>query len=136
MLEGVTSDVSVLGKISGPNSVTYLKLAPIFEWRVVRCGSKYGHQKDMFKRNWTVCINFGDHSRLNSQQNWVNLYDHLMRKRIFTLTVNKIFMSSENSQENGCWHNLDLLITFITFTNVIIHALQEVDTVLKRVHLA
>lgn len=135
MLKGVTSNVSVLGKISGPKSVTDLKWAPIFEWRVVRFGSKYGHQKDMFKSNWTACITFGNQSRLNTQQNWVNLYDHLMRKRILTLTVNKIFMRSENSEENGCRHNLDFLITFITFTIVIICTLQEVDEVLNRVHL-
>jgi len=69
MLKGVTSTVSVLGKISGPNLVTDLKWAPIFEWRVVRLGSKFGHQKDVFKRNWTVCINFGNQSRLDTLQN-------------------------------------------------------------------
>ena len=76
-------------------------------------------------------MNFGNHSRLNSQHNWVDIYDHLLRKGIFTLTVDKIFMSSE-TEENGCRHILDLLITF---TNVRIHTLQEVDAVLKEVHL-
>jgi hypothetical protein len=38
---------------------------PIFEC-VVRCGSKNGHQKDMLKRDWTTCLKYANHSRLNS----------------------------------------------------------------------
>jgi hypothetical protein len=34
-------------KISRPNSITYLNQTPLFEWRVIRCESKDGHQKDM-----------------------------------------------------------------------------------------
>ena len=73
-----------MSKVSGPNSVTSLELTPRFEGCVVRCGSKNGHQKDLFKRDWTACSSFVNHSRLNSQHNWRNLYDHLMRKRNFT----------------------------------------------------
>ena len=41
-------------KASGPNSVTYLCQTPIFEWCVVRCGSKNGPKRHMFKRDWTM----------------------------------------------------------------------------------
>jgi hypothetical protein len=34
-------------KISRPNSITYLNQTPLFEWCVIRCESKDGHQKDM-----------------------------------------------------------------------------------------
>ena len=34
-------------KQSRPNSINYLKQTPIFEWCVLRCGSKNGHQKDI-----------------------------------------------------------------------------------------
>ena len=30
-----------------PNLITHLNRTPIFEWHVVRCGSKNGHPKDM-----------------------------------------------------------------------------------------
>ena len=30
-----------------PNSVISVNLTPIFEWYVVRCGSKNGYQEDM-----------------------------------------------------------------------------------------
>ena len=79
---------------------------------MVRCGSKNGHQKDnVFKRDWTTCSKFVNHSRLNSQHNWGDLYDHLMSKRIFTLIIiEDIHMSSKNYEENGYSHDLDLLI--------------------------
>jgi hypothetical protein len=34
-------------KVSEPNSGTYFKWTPIFEWCVLSCGSKDGHQKDI-----------------------------------------------------------------------------------------
>ena len=34
-------------KVDEPNLITYLNWTPIFEWCVVRCGSKNGYQKDM-----------------------------------------------------------------------------------------
>ena len=37
-------------KGSGPNSVTHLEWTCLFEWRVVKDGSKNGHQKDMYVR--------------------------------------------------------------------------------------
>ena len=79
-------------KVDEPNLVTYLNWTPIFEWCVVRCGSMNGYQKDVFERDWTTCSKYDNHSRLNSQCNWGNLYDHLMGMRIFTFIVNMIFM--------------------------------------------
>ena len=35
-------------------------------------------------------------SRLNSQDDWQNLYDHIMSMKMFNLTLNKMFMSSIN----------------------------------------
>jgi hypothetical protein len=35
-------------KVSGLNSLTHLERTPIILWFVVRCGSKNGHQKNMF----------------------------------------------------------------------------------------
>ena len=34
-------------QVSRPNLLTYLNRTPIFEWCMVRCGCKNGHQKDM-----------------------------------------------------------------------------------------
>ena len=36
-----------ISKLSGPNSVFYLKCIPIVEWFMVRCGHKMGHEQDM-----------------------------------------------------------------------------------------
>ena len=58
-----------------PNPVTYLNQIPIFEWCVFRCGSKNGHQKDVFQRDWTTCSISVNHCRFNSQDNLRDLYD-------------------------------------------------------------
>ena len=46
----------------------------------------------MFEKDWTACLEYDNHARLNSQHNWGDLYDHLMSMRIFTLIMNKIFI--------------------------------------------
>jgi hypothetical protein len=48
---------------------TYLVTLVIFEWCVVRCGSKNGHQKrqHVFTRILDYVLNFVHHSRLNCQ---------------------------------------------------------------------
>jgi hypothetical protein len=53
-----------------PNSTTYLNWTLIFEWCVVRCGSKNGHQNDVMclKGNELRAHNFVNHSSLNSHQ--------------------------------------------------------------------
>ena len=53
---------------------------PIYEWYVVRSGSKNGHQTDM-------CSKYAKHSRSNSQHDWGELYDHLMSTKILTLIM-------------------------------------------------
>ena len=58
-----------VSKVSRPNSVTHPNQTPIFEWCVVKCGSKYVHQKDMCLRKIV------NHSSLNDQHTWENLYD-------------------------------------------------------------
>ena len=75
-----------------PNLVTYLNRTSIFEWYVIRYGSKNGHQKDVSKREWTMCSRNDNHSSLNRQHSWRDLYGHLISTRIFTLRVTKIFM--------------------------------------------
>ena len=58
-------------KVNLPNSVIYLHWTPIFEWHVIRCGSKIIHLKrHVFNRDWTTCSNIVNHSRVNSQHNW------------------------------------------------------------------
>ena len=74
-----------------PNLVSYLNRIFIFEWYVVRCGSKNGHQNDVSKRHCTMCSRNDNHSRLNRQHNWRDVYGHLMSTRIFTLIIKKIF---------------------------------------------
>ena len=53
-----------------PSLITYLKQTPIFEWCVVRCGSKNGHQKGICFKDWTTCSKFVDRFMLNGLQNW------------------------------------------------------------------
>jgi hypothetical protein len=67
-------------KVTGPNSVTLLKWAPIFEW-CVEC-------VDIKKR---LCVE--KRLDINSQHhNWGDLYDLQMMKRVFTLIMNNIFI--------------------------------------------
>ena len=42
----------------------------MFEWCVVGCGSKNIHRTCVRKRDWSVCSERGDHSKLNSEHNW------------------------------------------------------------------
>ena len=65
---------------------------PTFEWYVIRCGSKDGYQKDMFKRDWTTCSKYDSHSRPKGQHDWEDLYDHLMNMRNFVKSMNNIFI--------------------------------------------
>ena len=70
----------------------FLNLTPTFEWCMVQCGSKHRHKKrhHEFKRDWTPCSKFVNHSRLTSPHSWGDLYDHLMTSRIFTLIMKRI----------------------------------------------
>ena len=65
----------------------------MFEWYVVRSGSKNGYQKRHFlKGDWIKCSKYDNHSRLSSEHNWEDLYDHSMHMRIFTSIMIKIFI--------------------------------------------
>jgi hypothetical protein len=60
---------------------------------VVRCGSKVGHQKDMYLNDIGLYVqNMLNHSRLNGQHDWGGPCDHLMSMRTFTLIVDNIFI--------------------------------------------
>ena len=79
-------------KVGVPSSNITTIWTPVFEWYVVRCGSKNGHQRLVFKRDWATCSKYLNYSRLSSQHVWGNQYGHLMSMRIFTLIMNKIFI--------------------------------------------
>lgn len=68
-------------KVTRSNLVTYLIRTLMFEWYVIRCGFKNGHQK----RDWTTCSKLIIYCRLNIQlRTSRHLYDHLKRNRILT----------------------------------------------------
>ena len=78
-------------KVDVPNLVTYLNRTPIIEWYVVRCGSKNGYQKGIIRlKELGLHAQNHNHSMLKSQQNWGDLYDHLMSTTLFTLVMNKV----------------------------------------------
>ena len=75
------------------NLITYRNRTPIFEWYVVRCGSKNNYQKKhVYERNWTARSTYDNHSRFNSQHNLGGTYEHLMSMGIFTFIMNKNFI--------------------------------------------
>jgi hypothetical protein len=61
---------------------------------VIRCGCKNRQQKrHVLKIDQTPCSYYANHSRLNTQHDWGDLYDHLMSSRILTLSLQtKIFI--------------------------------------------
>ena len=83
-------------KVDVPNLDTYLNWTPIFEWRMVWCGSKNGYQEDMYVEE------FRPHAQnmitiLDSTVHIIggggeDLYHHLMSTGIFTLIMNMIFL--------------------------------------------
>ena len=65
----------------------------IFKWCVVRCGSKNAHKQDICLKEYGLRVQILlNYSRLNSQHNWEDLYDRLIRMRIFILILEKIFI--------------------------------------------
>ena len=78
---------------------------------MVRCGSKNGHQKDVLRK-----IGLHAHNVLTVLDSIINiieghLYDHLMRERIFTLSMNRKLMRAPNiMKKNGYEHDLELRI--------------------------
>ena len=76
-----------------PYSVTFVIYTLIFQWYVVKCGSKNNHQKGMCfteiglqAKNMITILG----SIVNTIEG--SLFDHSMSLRIFTLIMNKIFI--------------------------------------------
>ena len=59
-----------------------------------------------------MCSKHGNHSRLNSQHDWADLYDYFMSRNthLHWDTDKDICTSSEKYKANGYRHDLDLLI--------------------------
>ena len=69
----------------------YLTQTSIFEWYVVRCGSKSGHQKDMFKIDRTMCSKYDN--LLDSLVNIIwTIYMTQDEHKNLHLLMNNIFM--------------------------------------------
>jgi hypothetical protein len=107
-------------KVDTSSSKTMIIWTPIFEWYVIRCGSKNKHQ---FQRDtnldWIMCSKYANHSRFSSQHDFLFFilcwesgnYWHLMSWGIFTLVIEKISIWAVKKREiNGYEHNLDTLI--------------------------
>ena len=81
----------VMHKVDVPKAnIVAIFWLPIFEWNAVRRGFKNRHQNDMcLKEIGLHDESMINHSRLNNQHDWENLYDHLMSKKIFTFILNR-----------------------------------------------
>ena len=49
-------------------------------------------KRHVFIKDWTTSLNNDNHSKLNSQHKWGDLYAKIMSIRIFTLIMNKIII--------------------------------------------
>ena len=88
---GSINKKEVMGRAYVLNLV--INRTPMFEWYVIRRGSKNIYQKDMFlNRDWTTCSKYDDHFKLNDHHNEEDLYDHLMRTKKFTWIRDKTFI--------------------------------------------
>ena len=74
---GSELNVSIFGPLKANNCqwVTFLNQTHVFEWYVIRSSSENKYQKDMkmcmcWKRDWTMCSKYDNHSRLNNQHSW------------------------------------------------------------------
>ena len=81
-------------KVEVLDSITYLYHTPIFEWYVVRYGSKNGYQKDMCSKynglhSQNVETNLGSIVNIIGKG---DLHDHLINMRVFTLIMSNIFI--------------------------------------------
>lgn len=63
------------------------------------------------KRDWTTCSKFANHTRLNNQRNWGDLYDHFNEHETLHLDGGgDTQMSSKNiMRQMGYGHDWDLL---------------------------
>lgn len=65
--------------------------------------------KHVFKRSWTMCSKYVNHSKINQQCKREDLYDYSMKKRILIFIINKwliIHMNCKNKEimgKGGIW---------------------------------
>ena len=87
-------EMQQLSEVDLPKSNIRIFWTTTFEWYVVKCGPKNWHflKRHVFKKDGTMFSKYVNHSRLNSQHDQGNLYDHLMSTRIFTLIMHMIFI--------------------------------------------
>ena len=62
--------IMILNKIDMPNSISYLSRTSIFEWYVVRCGSKRKYVLKKEKKRKITFSSYDNYSELNSEHNW------------------------------------------------------------------
>ena len=69
----------------------------------------------MLKIDWSARSKYANHSKLNSEHNWRNLYDHLMSTIIFHIDNDKGInhTSFENRVTIDYEHILDLLFILL-----------------------
>lgn len=74
----------------------------------------------MLNRNWILCSKVVVHFRHHSQlYYWGNLYDQLITHRMFTLTMNKIFIqASKIMREVGTRFSNDLALIASGFISI------------------
>ena len=77
------------------------------------------------KRDWTTCLEYFNHSRLDSQRNRENLYNYVMSMRIFTLIMNKIFIHAPKIMGKAAIASI--WIWQPSHTTHVYHILREVD---------
>ena len=65
-------------------------------------------KKDIcLKKDWTMRSKYDNHSKLNSQHNWGNLFDHALNTRMSTLIMSKIFIRAPKIMKKS-GYDLDL----------------------------
>ena len=103
---------------------------------MVRCGSKYGHQKDVYLKKIGLCTQ----KMLTTLSSVVNIigggptvYGHLMSARIFTMIMNKIFHMNSRNYEESCYTLI--WICEPSRANCVFHNLGEFGLVTKSNHI-
>lgn len=104
--------VRLVIKLDVPNWMFGLEWTPLFSWCIFECESKNGHHH-VLDRDWTMCSRFINHFRCNIQHNWGGglLYDRLIiQEGLHFINDLDVHMSSENYNESGHRHDLELLV--------------------------
>ena len=102
-----------------PNSVSDLNQTPIFEWYVVKIGSKNGYQNEACFREtrWHVenmITSLGSIvNRIGEGGGGRDVYDHLMSRRIFTLTMSTIFIRAPKVTRKVTTASIWILLTIL-----------------------